>query len=343
MTYAILVSILLSGLRIFLAAVFVVAGLAKLRGRSRFRDTLTGLGLPDVTVAPLTIVLPVFEIIIGVGLLTAGDTARAAGVGVFGLSTAIAVMLGLSLRRPTRPPCNCFGSLSPDPISIEDVTRAVLLALAGLALSLESPTHYVPLIMAPGTPMSLVPLFVIFSCCVGVLTTLTRRATRMHFARHFSDSLDDIRASLSVGKPAPAFELMDVNGNNVTLAQLCGRGTATALIFVDPTCPTCKALASAIKSLLDRAPISMTIALIGSGSAQSNAAAFGTRLPLLLQKSNEVQRAYFSIRTPSAVFVDAQGRIDSGPIADPAEIKSMIVRLASTEGPATPISSVAQA
>src|SRR6202043_1773850 len=64
---------------------------------------------------------------------------------------------------------------------------------------------------------------------------------------------------LPVGTPAPEFELPDLNGEKVSLAQLRSRGLPVLLTFVRPTCGPCALLFPELarwqRSLADRITI----------------------------------------------------------------------------------------
>ena len=124
--------------RFALAAVFLVAGLAKLADRPGSRAALEGFGLPDRLAIPGAIALPVAELATAV-LLIPATTAT------IGAASALVLLLGFcagisrSMARGEAPDCHCFGQLHSEPVGLPTLLRNLaLLALAALVLALGS-------------------------------------------------------------------------------------------------------------------------------------------------------------------------------------------------------------
>ena len=114
------------------AAVLLVAGVAKLAQPAQWSSQSAGLGVPR----SLAIVAPYVELALGALLLVQLQRHLIAwlAVALFGSFTAL---LALRLAQGKRPPCACFGSLSSKPIGPGHLARnAVLIALAVLAATL---------------------------------------------------------------------------------------------------------------------------------------------------------------------------------------------------------------
>jgi uncharacterized membrane protein YphA (DoxX/SURF4 family) len=112
---------------VLLAAVFVVAGLAKLVRPRRTATSFALLGLP----APraLALVVPLLELLVAATLLAAPDIGGVAALVALAFFTTLIVA---KLARGERVPCGCFGAARPAPLTRADVVRNVL--LAGLAV-----------------------------------------------------------------------------------------------------------------------------------------------------------------------------------------------------------------
>ncbi len=116
--------------RLLLAAVFGIAGGAKLVDLTGSRDALQQFGVRDRLVRPLC--LPFAELGVAIGLL-ANASARWAGAGALVLLGVFATGIGLNLVRGKRPDCHCFGQLHSIPIGRSTLPRnGVLAGAAGL-------------------------------------------------------------------------------------------------------------------------------------------------------------------------------------------------------------------
>jgi uncharacterized membrane protein YphA (DoxX/SURF4 family) len=115
------------------AAVYLVAGVAKLSDRATTASTFAALGVP----APrsMATVVPLAEIGLGAGLVVAPRPAAAAALVVV---AAFTVVLVAALRRGVRVGCGCFGTARREPISFVEVVRNGLLA-AATAVALLAP------------------------------------------------------------------------------------------------------------------------------------------------------------------------------------------------------------
>ena len=119
------------------------------------------------------------------------------------------------------------------------------------------------------------------------------------------------REGLKAGTAAPTFTLPDVHGRTVSLEDY--RGRRVLLVFTDPHCGPCDALAPELVRL-DQAHRDNGLALlmIGRGDAEENrqkAEQHGLRFPVALQKRWEVSRAYGIFATPVGFLIDEQGVI----------------------------------
>ena len=125
--------------RLLLAAVFAVAAVGKLVGRSRTVETLAEFGVPESIRRPAAIALPLAELAIAVALLPAATAAWAAVAAAL-LLAAFTAVVARTLLQGREVDCNCFGSLGPSRISRWTLARnALLLALAiGVAIAAQS-------------------------------------------------------------------------------------------------------------------------------------------------------------------------------------------------------------
>ena len=107
---------------VFVAAVFVYAGVAKFVTFNNWTFQARALGAPD----PAVVLVPVAEITLGVMLVGVWWLTQTVIAGIL-LLGAFTVLLLVRLRDKERQPCSCFGATSQRPMSWLDFVRNVIL------------------------------------------------------------------------------------------------------------------------------------------------------------------------------------------------------------------------
>jgi peroxiredoxin len=119
------------------------------------------------------------------------------------------------------------------------------------------------------------------------------------------------REGLPAGTPAPDFCLPDLTGTERTLGEF--RGRRVLLVFSDPDCGPCQAMAPALVwQYQQHRGDNLEVVMISRGGAEANRAKareHGYPFPVLLQKHWEISRAYAMFATPVAYLIDEQGVI----------------------------------
>jgi uncharacterized membrane protein YphA (DoxX/SURF4 family) len=116
--------------QVALAAVFAVAGVAKLRDPQGAQATVGGVGIPVAARPAVAFVLSAVELGVAAllvlpGLVVIGGAIAAALLSVF------LVALGVQFARGVAVPCACFGQIAVTPAGVPTLVRnAVLLAAA---------------------------------------------------------------------------------------------------------------------------------------------------------------------------------------------------------------------
>lgn len=122
---------------LLLAAVFVVAAIAKLRAPDATARSFADLGVPRAAV--LARAVPVVEVVIAAALVALPPLGGLAALASLAFFTTFLV---LRLREGVRAPCACFGSAGQSPLSVANVVgNAFLMVLAVLALLATAPTR----------------------------------------------------------------------------------------------------------------------------------------------------------------------------------------------------------
>jgi peroxiredoxin len=118
-----------------------------------------------------------------------------------------------------------------------------------------------------------------------------------------------VEASQKVGEDAPEVKLPDLEGNTVELADF--RGEETLVLFWNPGCGFCQQMLPDLKQWEAQAPEDAPrLVVVSAGSEEANKQ-MGLASPVLLDQNFATGRAFGASGTPSAVLVDAQGKVAS--------------------------------
>src|SRR5215218_5419469 len=116
-------------------------------------------------------------------------------------------------------------------------------------------------------------------------------------------------AAQRVGEPAPEVKLADLEGKIVELEDF--RGEETLLVFWNPGCGFCQQMLPEIKQWEEDRPEAAPELLFVSADAEEANRDMKLSSPVLLDQNFATGRAFGASGTPSAVLVDAEGRIAS--------------------------------
>lgn len=316
--------------RLLLAAIFLLAAVAKLRDREGSAEALREFRLPVPLARPAAVLLPLAELAVAVLLLPAA-TAQTAAAAALGLLCIFTAAIAVQLVRGRKPDCRCFGQLRASPIGPRTLVRnAVFAALAGLVLLRPAATITMPLHRLAGAdaavPIALAGLALALLACCGLGWLCLRlwqqqgrlllRIEALEAAssnRRATNNVSEIVHGLPVGAAAPDFSLPDPDGGTVTLANVRARGKPVLLVFTDPSCGPCIKLAPELARWQREYADVVSILAIGrahgkAASARRNGNGNG-RPRLLLQSDSEVEALYRIRGTPTAVAVTTDGRI----------------------------------
>jgi peroxiredoxin len=115
--------------------------------------------------------------------------------------------------------------------------------------------------------------------------------------------------SPEVGEPAPEVRLPDLEGRGVSLEDF--RGEETLVLFFSPGCGYCHEMLPDLKEWEAAPPEGAPGLLVVSDGTVEENEAFGFSSPVVLDNDFAVSDAFGAGGTPSAVLVDAEGRIAS--------------------------------
>lgn len=126
--------IVLLVIRLLLAAVFLVAGFAKLADLAGSRQALRDFGVPAALARPFGVLLSLTELAVAVALLPAASAWWGA-IGALVLLLLFVAGISSNLARGRTPDCHCFGQWHSAPAGWSTLARTLgLSALAGFVV-----------------------------------------------------------------------------------------------------------------------------------------------------------------------------------------------------------------
>jgi thiol-disulfide isomerase/thioredoxin/uncharacterized membrane protein YphA (DoxX/SURF4 family) len=337
--------------RLVLAGVLLVAGLAKMADLPGSRQAVSDFGVPATLAAPLGLLLPIAEIALALALLPAA-TAWIAAVGALALFLLFIIGISLNLARGRTPNCHCFGQLHSEPIGRATLARNGVLAAGAGFVALQGPNN-----VGPGfftwlgnmSPMNVLILIGVVAL-LGVLVlqtwaifNLLRQNGRLLLRLEAVEKqlgLADPTANaapsttvaalrgLPVGTPAPAFQLPALDGTEQSIATLLAAGKPLLLVFSSASCGPCVEMMGEVAQWQQKYAEQLTIAVINRGSEETVRAKAGQITPAtaLVQRENEVAAAYLVNGTPSAVLVSADGLIRTSLAEGAAAVRELVTK-----------------
>jgi peroxiredoxin len=283
-----------------LAAAFSLAAASKALDRAEFRNALAMLQVPDA-LRPLTVVLPLAEIAVAVGLVFA-DVVWIAALGGLSLLLLFSVVIARGIARGTSIECRCFGALGLGRLGWHTLLRnfafggiAVFLLLFGGEESAAGPSDE----LAVG-------------CAVVLATAFGVLAGGKASAR-----------TLRIGDRAPQRLLRDLNGDRIDLRRTGGNG-GTLLVFWDATCIACEQLRPHLDTAGTANESVAARVVIVSGDTEDAIRAAGLGPPVVRDKSHAVARALGVPGKPAAVRLNPGGRVASPVILGTAAIAAAL-------------------
>jgi peroxiredoxin/uncharacterized membrane protein YphA (DoxX/SURF4 family) len=335
-------------LRIVFAAVFLVAGFAKLADLSGSQRAVRDFGVPAGLATPLGLLLPLAELVVAIALLLSA-WAWWGAIGALALLLVFVLGISLNLARGRTPDCHCFGQLHSKPIGWPTLARNAVLAVlaAGVVwfgrqsagpgvLDWLAPLNTTARIELLGALILSVVLIIFGWLLFEMMAQQGRLLLRIEAteAALAVPGLEESVVGLAVGTPAPAFRLSDLDGGEVALSDLRRSDKALLLLFSDPDCGPCAAFLPEVAVWQRDNASQLILAVISHGTPQANRSKMHEHgiTRVLLQQDREVASAYQSFATPGAVLIDREGKIGS-PLAQGAEAIRALVANVLTDSP----------
>jgi methylamine dehydrogenase accessory protein MauD len=310
--------------RILLAAVFAVAGVAKLLNPAETRKTIAEFGVRPILANSLGSLLPAAELAVAVFLLAA-PWAWWGALGALTLLSTFIAAIAMNLLKGRTPACHCFGQIRSKPIGWVTAGRNAALALCAGLIVWAGPNHASSnAVNGLASALQIRPLTLVITVCVltalAAETVLLWQLVRQHgrlllrmdqFEQRLAVSASPVQQGLSVGTVAPSFALATPSRTTLELATLRQAGTPVVLMFSDPNCQPCATLLPEVGQWQHQYAEHVKIAVVSRGSEHANRR-MAQRYDLadvLIQTADEVSEAYQVPGTPAAVFIRADGTI----------------------------------
>ncbi len=338
----------LLGLRLILAGIFSVAGAAKLADIAGSRKAFADFGVPASLAGPLAIGLPAAEIAIAISLIFV----QSSWYGSIGAAVLLAGFIGgmaYQMAKGNAPDCHCFGQLHSEPVSPKSLVRNVVILVPALVLAIAGRGGQG--LSIGSMNIEIVQLFAVFAC-VGLLVAvgfylqkisgkqdqIMRRIELLELISSDGDAVvrkdaGDPRDGLPIGAYLPEFDLRDLDGKQVTNADVFADRMPTIFLFVSPTCTPCQAMAPMFDGWATELDGRVNFVFVSSGTAETNIKKFGGsgKNTVLLQNEREFADLVYAKWTPSAIFVDAEGKVASHVGAGDAAIIELIEKVKASD------------
>ena len=315
-------------LRLGLAAVFGVAGIAKIFDPDGAKKAFADFGVPAPLVRPVAFLLPLFELAIA-GTLLFAPSSWFGAIGASALLLVFTAGMLYQMAKGNAPDCHCFGQIHSEPVGVSSIVRNLVMLVPALILVLQGRTGQGLDIIRSDQDIlyAAVGIAVIVLLLAAVLflksvseqqKQIMRRIELMELiGRQGGDvEREDIghpREGLPLGALVPDFELPDLDGKTVSLNDIKADKKPVVFIFVAPTCTPCRALLPQFEEWQRELSDKVKFVFISNRTAKDNRAKFGgdAEKLILLQKDREVADLFRAKWTPMAVLMDTNGRIAS--------------------------------
>ncbi len=281
--------------RLLLAAVFAVAGVAKLADLAGSRRAVRDFGLPARFAPALALLLPFAELAIAAALVPS-TSARFAAAGAAALLLLFVLAIGVNLSRGRRPDCHCFGKLHSAPAGWGTLARNAALAAVAIGLVTQPASN-------PSTLELAVAGVILAVSAQAILSVVLLRRYGKALRRIEELEVRPVPPALAVGVQAPRFD---------GLEELLAPRRPVLLVFSEPDCPACRLLEPQLEAWKREHADRLTISVV----------------------NGEALALYGAEATPSAVLADADGRIAHELVVGVRPIEALVESMTRTPEPA---------
>jgi len=331
-----------------LAGLFATAGLAKLADLQGAEKAARGFGVSGPLSKFGPVVLSLAEIVLAATLLFPSVSWYGA-IGAASLLIVFIAMMAYQWSRGNAPDCHCFGQLHSEPVGLKSIIRNLLfLGLAAFVwsggrarqglqmnqLTVEiMPTILgtLAVLMLGGALLYLRKIIALqeeFRRRLDVLEVVAREGAPVDH-EHFSDPHD----GLPIGSPLPEFQLRSLDGTPVSSRELVRDDKGVLFFFVSPACEPCQILMPEFRNWSDDLKDRISTVFVSSGDEKENRKKFAELgdSTVLLDDDRSFAIAAGGRWTPTALYVDANGRIASHVSAGDTAVAELVDKIKASD------------
>ena len=326
--------------RIFLFALFLVAGLGKITDLKGERNHLEDLGISKTLSPTLAVLLPIVELTIAFCFLF-NVTAYFAATTALALLLIFTAFLGYQLAKGNSADCYCFGSIHSEPVSPKSLIRNLLFAIPAVFLIFQGNnvqkldfskfSFELSLTVLRGIGMTallgLVCLYMkrILENQVKILRQLEIISFGEIGVERKIEGVKHPEEGLPIGAPLPEFTTFSIDGEKVSSTKIFSAQNSALMVFVSPSCHPCNALMPELLNWQEKLKGKLDFVFISSGKPSENKEKFNLLSnKIFLQKDREISELFGVQWTPTAVFVNKHNKIASKPVLGNDAIKSLL-------------------
>jgi uncharacterized membrane protein YphA (DoxX/SURF4 family)/peroxiredoxin len=319
-------TLLVVGARLLLAAVFALAGAAKLSDLTGSRKAVADFGVPAPAARVVGLLVPLAELVAAAALIFR-PTARAGALLALLLLLVFVAGVANAMRKGLDVDCGCFGPVYSATAGSATLVRNIVLAVLAAVVVAHGSGPAIDGWIGARSGAELAAFLA--SAAAVILAALSWWLWSRN--RTLRRDLELLRAApvaeeppppdgrdpygLEVGAVAPAFELPDLHGHRHTLESLLAHGRPVVLTFMGVGCGPCgKVMPDVARwstSLSDR----LTMVVISDGDQEQVRGRWeelGVEY-VLLDPNEEILQAYGLAATPTCLVIDRNGLIASTP------------------------------
>ncbi len=338
--------VILLFIRIFLAAIFAVAGIGKLLDLEGSEKAVKAFGTPDELAKFFAIALPLAEIVFAVCLLFTSTS----WLGAIGATILLLSFIGgmiWQIAQGNAPDCHCFGAIHSEPVSKKSLIRNIFFAILAFLLVAQGREDQgigfteltnemaIQLIIGLATVALLGAVVYFLKKINEQQMQIIRRIELLEIISHEGgreverEDVTHPHEGLPIGAPAPDFSAKDLTGRIVSFENFLVNQNPLLLLFVSPSCNPCQSLLPEIEEWQNELKEKVNFVFISRGKEKENAEKFGGGAfkHILIQKENEIAESFKAVWTPTAVLISADGNIASPLAAGDTAIRSLIEKI----------------
>ncbi|MBK9530036.1 MAG: TlpA family protein disulfide reductase [Acidobacteria bacterium] len=334
--------------RILLAGIFALAGVAKFIDLKGSEKAFQDFGVSKSLALPGAVALSVAEIGIAVLLLFV-ETSWFGAIAALGLLLLFIGQMIYQLARGNAPDCHCFGQLHSEPVSPISILRNILFAIptaylvfsgrAGQGMGFSDPRVDVMHLLFGVTIVSLLMAAIFYLRTISAKQdTILKQIEVMELVARDGGSVEREELShphegLPIGAVVPDFAMQNLNGSTVSLADIRSDGLPVLYIFVSSTCSPCKSLVPEFEQWQKEMSDNVRFVFVSSGKLSDNADKFGGELSkhLIVEETRAFADLMKAKWTPTAILMDANGRVASHAAAGDTAIRTLVEQIRSED------------